>query len=683
MARCWSGWRSGPRRCRRDRLARPAVARARLGRPRPRRVRSPTCCTRSSATPTTVRRTTLRQRLVGCPGRGTGTCTGGTGTSESATRRIGDADLPAGHSPGRGRQRGRRGASCRWSRRRWSSRSPRWSSGSGRPRTSCCRRPRWPTRGCWRPTRLTSPTPELWDLAESLRAAHRSDADAGRGAVRAAALRVHLRLRRDHRRDHGRRGATRCVAGSARTSRTSCSPSAGSPACRPGTSPGTCSASRAAATPGSRCWCRTGRRARALAFDPTNGCRAGGRHLPVAVGRDYADVAPTSGVYTGPARGQLSWTKRAGVTAVGRQARRPARPVAAAASTGRLIRAASARGLRDVAGGDRGAASAGHVPVRHQRERRHLLLLVRAAAVCRGPGPGTTPGSAAAASTTPPPRKYACGSVKFAAIVNSRPSAIACCSKTASASSSPPSASPRTCIAAARDRLHPRQRVVRVAAQPVGQQVLHDPGQRGDALRVTDEAAVADRQRLVLGEQPVHRDLHVPELAGHPGRALHDPAASPPRRRRGRCRRSRPPRTAARPPRRSAGGARTARPRWRRWCRRPAARAGLQRAADVEAAPLRLVEVRRALGRDHAVGAGRPGRVQADRDAPRRAAARCCASTPSNASAQRLDGRRPAPPAPGSGSRTGRRRGTGRSRRARSRWCGAADVEADDHTRDD
>ncbi len=57
--------------------------------------------------------------------------------------------------------------------------------------------------------------------------------------------------------------------------------------------------------------------ARALAFDPTNGCRAGSRHLPVAVGRDYADVAPTSGVYSGPARGTLSWTKRAGVTAVG------------------------------------------------------------------------------------------------------------------------------------------------------------------------------------------------------------------------------------------------------------------------------------------------------------------------------------------------------------------------------
>src|SRR2546426_116043 len=38
-----------------------------------------------------------------------------------------------------------------------------------------------------------------------------------------------------------------------------------------------------------------------------------------------------------------------------------------------------------------------------------------------------------AASTTPPPRKYASGSRKFAAMVNSRPRAIACCRKIASA----------------------------------------------------------------------------------------------------------------------------------------------------------------------------------------------------------------------------------------------------------
>ena len=53
------------------------------------------------------------------------------------------------------------------------------------------------------------------------------------------------------------------------------------------------------------------------------------------------------------------------------------------------------------------------------------------------------------ASTTPPPRKYWSGSRKFAAMVNSRPSAIACCLKIVSAISSPSSAYLRTSLAAA------------------------------------------------------------------------------------------------------------------------------------------------------------------------------------------------------------------------------------------
>ena len=58
-----------------------------------------------------------------------------------------------------------------------------------------------------------------------------------------------------------------------------------------------------------------GDRARAVAFDPCNGCRAGSRHLPVATGRDYADVAPTAGWYSGTGRGHLSTEKQLGVTA--------------------------------------------------------------------------------------------------------------------------------------------------------------------------------------------------------------------------------------------------------------------------------------------------------------------------------------------------------------------------------
>ncbi|PZS36290.1 MAG: transglutaminase family protein [Pseudonocardiales bacterium] len=57
-----------------------------------------------------------------------------------------------------------------------------------------------------------------------------------------------------------------------------------------------------------------GDRARAAAFDPCNGCRAGSRHLPVAAGRDYADVAPTSGRFAGAGQGRLTADKQLGVT---------------------------------------------------------------------------------------------------------------------------------------------------------------------------------------------------------------------------------------------------------------------------------------------------------------------------------------------------------------------------------
>ncbi len=42
-----------------------------------------------------------------------------------------------------------------------------------------------------------------------------------------------------------------------------------------------------------------------VGFDPTNNSRAGDRHIRVALGRDYADVPPTRGVYRGDARSML------------------------------------------------------------------------------------------------------------------------------------------------------------------------------------------------------------------------------------------------------------------------------------------------------------------------------------------------------------------------------------------
>ncbi len=51
------------------------------------------------------------------------------------------------------------------------------------------------------------------------------------------------------------------------------------------------------------------------AFDPANGCRAGLRYVTVAVGRDYGDVAPTSGTYYAASPGTLRARKTVGLTA--------------------------------------------------------------------------------------------------------------------------------------------------------------------------------------------------------------------------------------------------------------------------------------------------------------------------------------------------------------------------------
>jgi transglutaminase-like putative cysteine protease len=45
-------------------------------------------------------------------------------------------------------------------------------------------------------------------------------------------------------------------------------------------------------------------------FDPTNDTLADERHVRVAVGRDYADVTPTRGIYRGKAESELVVTIR-------------------------------------------------------------------------------------------------------------------------------------------------------------------------------------------------------------------------------------------------------------------------------------------------------------------------------------------------------------------------------------
>ncbi len=43
-----------------------------------------------------------------------------------------------------------------------------------------------------------------------------------------------------------------------------------------------------------------------IGFDPTNNLIAGERHIRTAVGRDYADVPPTRGIFKGLAQSELS-----------------------------------------------------------------------------------------------------------------------------------------------------------------------------------------------------------------------------------------------------------------------------------------------------------------------------------------------------------------------------------------
>jgi transglutaminase-like putative cysteine protease len=58
---------------------------------------------------------------------------------------------------------------------------------------------------------------------------------------------------------------------------------------------------------------RAGGTADVVGFDPTHACRTRIDYLTVAVGRDFADVSPTSGRYGGPALGRLAATKEAEV----------------------------------------------------------------------------------------------------------------------------------------------------------------------------------------------------------------------------------------------------------------------------------------------------------------------------------------------------------------------------------
>jgi transglutaminase-like putative cysteine protease len=54
----------------------------------------------------------------------------------------------------------------------------------------------------------------------------------------------------------------------------------------------------------------------AVAYDPCHGRRADAGYVTVATGRDYTDVAPTSGTYVGSSGGRLTTSRQVGVIAV-------------------------------------------------------------------------------------------------------------------------------------------------------------------------------------------------------------------------------------------------------------------------------------------------------------------------------------------------------------------------------
>jgi transglutaminase-like putative cysteine protease len=60
---------------------------------------------------------------------------------------------------------------------------------------------------------------------------------------------------------------------------------------------------------------RDGDHVAAMPFDPCNGVPGSARYLTIATGRDYRDVAPTSGSYLGAATGRLTTDRRVAVLA--------------------------------------------------------------------------------------------------------------------------------------------------------------------------------------------------------------------------------------------------------------------------------------------------------------------------------------------------------------------------------
>jgi transglutaminase-like putative cysteine protease len=78
-----------------------------------------------------------------------------------------------------------------------------------------------------------------------------------------------------------------------------------------------------------------------VAFDPTNNLVGADRHIRVAIGRDYADVPPTRGVYKGDAHSELSVAVT--VSPADKEPAEPAKPTFVMRSRPMLARPAEKR----------------------------------------------------------------------------------------------------------------------------------------------------------------------------------------------------------------------------------------------------------------------------------------------------------------------------------------------------
>ncbi|MGH9493616.1 MAG: transglutaminase family protein [Candidatus Sulfotelmatobacter sp.] len=78
-----------------------------------------------------------------------------------------------------------------------------------------------------------------------------------------------------------------------------------------------------------------------VAFDPTNNLVGADRHIRVAIGRDYADVPPTRGVYKGEAESELSVAVT--VSSADKTPSEPAAPMFIVRSRPTLVRAPALR----------------------------------------------------------------------------------------------------------------------------------------------------------------------------------------------------------------------------------------------------------------------------------------------------------------------------------------------------